>query len=217
MKWAIPLTLALLLLVSGCSMTSSPQVSPHKTIPGSDNDITSLDWQMPNFSFTDQSGQKFGMQDLQGKVWIADFMFTRCPNVCPPMTANMAKLQQALKANGVDAKLVSFSVDPDYDQPAVLKNFALHHHADLSNWHFLTGYSFEQIQAIGKDTFKGIFIQQKNPTPDIPILVNHPTQFYLIDGTGKLRKFYNGLQPDIDQIVKDTETVQSQQDAQSAK
>lgn len=54
----------------------------------------SLNWDVEKFTFTDQNGKKFGSSELKDKVWVADFIFTSCETVCPPMTANMAKLQK---------------------------------------------------------------------------------------------------------------------------
>ncbi|MBA4496143.1 SCO family protein [Paenactinomyces guangxiensis] len=202
---------ALMLAVAGCS-TSTEEKAPNQAAanssPQSINDVSDLNWKVPDFTFTDQNGKSFGLKDLKGKVWLADFIFTRCPNVCPPMTANMAKVQKHLNQSGVDVSFVSFSVDPDYDKPAVLKKFAEEHNAILQNWTFLTGYKLEEIQPIAKETFKGNIIHQKGPSPDVPVLVNHPTQFYLIDGTGKVVKFYDGLKPNPEQILKDVKELQ---------
>jgi protein SCO1/2 len=172
------------------------------------NDVSNLNWRVPDFTFTAQNGKPFGLKDLKGKVWLADFIFTRCPNVCPPMTANMARVQEHLKKAGVNVDIVSFSVDPDYDKPDKLTAFAQKHKTDLSTWHFLTGYKVEEIQKIAMEAFKGPIQQQKGPSPDVPILVTHPTQFYLIDGTGKVVKFYDGLKPDPEQILKDVKQLQ---------
>jgi protein SCO1/2 len=193
----------------GCSTTATPTqtTATKNTAQATANNVSDLNWRVPDFTFTDQSGKPFGLNDLKGKVWLADFIFTRCPNVCPPMTANMAKVQEEFKKEGVPVTIVSFSVDPDYDKPEVLKTFAEKHHADLSTWHFLTGYKLEQIQKIAKETFKGPITQQKGPSPDVPLLVTHPTQFYLMDGTGKVVRFYNGLAPDAKQISRDAKAL----------
>lgn len=89
-----------------------------KTIPDAKN------WPVDDFTFTDQNGQSFGLSDLKGKVWVADFIFTNCETVCPPMTANMAKLQDMVKEEGLDVEFVSFSVDPEVDTPEKLKEYA---------------------------------------------------------------------------------------------
>jgi protein SCO1 len=205
----LSLILCAFLLVAGCAptKTESPDSSQNQDAAANNNDVSALNWRVPDFTYTNQEGKPFGLKDLQGKLWLADFIFTRCPNVCPPMTANMAKVQQELKKAGVQVELVSFSVDPEYDKPEVLKAYAEKHGADFSNWHLLTGYSLEEITKVTKDTFKAQIAHQKGTSPDVPLLVTHPTQFYLIDGTGKVVRFYNGLQPDAAQIAKDVASL----------
>lgn len=198
----------LVLTVTGCSEAAQEQPEPETSAQASSsNDVSALHWQVHDFSFTDQSGKPFGLKDLKGKIWLADFVFTNCPNVCPPMTANMAKVQDAFKKAGVPIELVSFSVDPEHDQPKVLQTYAEKYDADLSHWHFLTGYSFSQIAKMAKDTFKGPVARQKGPSPDMPVLVTHPTQFYLIDESGTVVRYYNGLQPDLQQMIKDVQAL----------
>jgi protein SCO1/2 len=202
-------TVALALLVpallSGC--TDHQQVQKQEQVATKSNEVSNLGWQVPAFQFTDQNGKPFGLSDLKGKVWLADFIFTQCPDVCPPMTANMARVQRELKAKGVDLTFVSFSVDPDYDKPEVLKKFAAKYGADLGNWHFLTGYKVDEIRNIAKTVFKGEIIQQKGPSPEVPIMVMHPTQFYLVGPDGKVARFYDGLKPDPEQIAKDVQAL----------
>ncbi|SEN34019.1 SCO family protein [Lihuaxuella thermophila] len=198
--------------LSACAPSTQQQTPSDPNKNGSNqatNDVSDLNWQVPEFTFTDQNGKPFGLKDVKGKVWLADFIFTRCPNVCPPMTANMAKVQKHLQKAGVNVEIVSFSVDPDYDKPEVLKQFAGKYDLDQTHWHFLTGYKLEEIQKIAQETFKGPVTQQKGPSADVPILVNHPTQFYLIDGSGKVIKFYDGLKPNPEQILKDVKELQN--------
>lgn len=211
----LTLFFALVLLLAGCSSggpeeATSPNDSTQQA--QSSNDVTDLNWKVPEFNFTNQDGKEVGLKDLQGKVWLASFIFTRCPDVCPPMTANKSKVQQELQQKGIDIQYVSFSVDPDFDKPEQLKEFGERHQADFSQWHFLTGYSVEEIQKIAKEAFKGSIDQQKGPSEKVPILINHPTQFYLIDGNGQVRKFYSGLESDTkklaEQIAKDVQEIQ---------
>lgn len=91
----------------------------------SDNNLRdSLNWDVEKFAFTDQNGKKFGSSELKDKVWVADFIFTSCQTVCPPMTANMAKLQKMLHAEGIkDVEFVSFSVDSEVDTPEKITEF----------------------------------------------------------------------------------------------
>lgn len=207
--------IAVVLLVTGCApdqeKTNETNELNQNTTQSS-NDVTDLNWLVPEFNFTNQDGKEIGLNDLKGDVWLASFIFTRCPDVCPPMTANKAKVQQHLKQKGINIKYVSFSVDPEYDKPEQLKTFAQRHQVDFTQWHFLTGYSVEEIQKIAKEAFKGSIDQQKGPSEEVPMLINHPTQFYLIDGNGQVRKFYSGLESDTqklaEQIAADVQEIQ---------
>ncbi|PEN17487.1 cytochrome c oxidase assembly protein, partial [Bacillus wiedmannii] len=101
----------------------------------------SLNWDVQKFSFTDQNGKQFGSAELQDKIWVADFFFTSCQTVCPPMTANMAKIQRMLNTDGIkDVEFVSFSVDPEVDTPEKITEFMKVYEMDGNRTHFLTGY-----------------------------------------------------------------------------
>src|SRR5699024_4569196 len=101
---------------------------------------TNMSEEISDFEFTTQDNETFGLDDLKGKYWVADFVFTNCTTVCLPMTTNMSYLQDQINEEGLeDIELVSFSVDPDYDTPEVLKEYSEDYEADLSNWTFLTG------------------------------------------------------------------------------
>jgi protein SCO1/2 len=93
---------------------------------------------VPDFTLIDQNGQPVGKSDLDGKVWIAGFLFTNCPDECPLLTAEMARLQSDT-AHIADLRLVSISVDPDRDTPAVLSQYAERFNANPGRWLFLTG------------------------------------------------------------------------------
>src|SRR5699024_5225501 len=79
---------------------------------------TNMESEVADFEFTNQDGEDFSNKDLEGKWWVADFIFTNCETVCIPMTSNMVNLQQNLKEENVEnVELVSFSVEPDRDTP----------------------------------------------------------------------------------------------------
>ena len=92
---------------------------------------------VPDFSLTDQRGEMLVLSDMKGKIWVADFIFTNCPTICPAMTQEMARLQSEFVADPV--YFVSFSVDPERDTSAVLSRYATAYGADERRWHFLTG------------------------------------------------------------------------------
>src|SRR4051812_48312794 len=118
------LVATVLLVISGCGK---------KEI---ENAVT---WPVKDFTATSQDNQPFGLKDVKGKVWVADFIFTSCADVCPPMTSNMTKLQKQVKEEGLkDVEFVSFSVDPTVDTPEALARYAQQFGADFKNWTFLT-------------------------------------------------------------------------------
>ncbi|MCB0302572.1 MAG: SCO family protein [Calditrichaeota bacterium] len=79
--------------------------------------------EVPEFTLTERSDRPFGLDDLRGNIWIADFIFTTCAGPCPIMSQRMSRLQSDF-ANAAKVKLVSFSVDPEQDTPEVLRAYA---------------------------------------------------------------------------------------------
>ncbi|MBO8162873.1 MAG: SCO family protein [Brevibacillus sp.] len=161
-----------------------------------------LGWKVSDFTFVDQEGQPFGLSNLKGDIWLADFIFTNCNTVCPPMTANMADLQRQLAKEGIQVQIVSFSVDPAKDTPDVLKEFGRAFDADLSRWHFLTGYSLDEIQKLALESFK----TSVQPAADSDQVV-HGTSFYLVDQAGYVAYRYDGLNPPYETIINDIKTL----------
>lgn len=162
-------------------------------------------WPVSDFNYTDQDGESFGLSDLNGKVWVSDFIFTTCADICLPMTFNMAKLQKMLKDEGIkDVELVSFSVDPTVDTPDQLKLFSKNFEADLNTWHFLTGYSQADIENKALKDFKAIVKKPENEDQVI-----HGTDFYLINKEGKIVKYYDGYKDvPYKEIIRDIKTLQ---------
>lgn len=154
-----------------------------------------------DFTFTNQDGEKFGLEDLKGKVWVADFVFTNCTTVCPPMSSNKSQLQQMVKDDGLkDVHFVSFSVDPKFDTPDVLKKFyGEGFNVDFSTWHSLTGYSQQEIEEFALENFK---THVKKPRDDDQVI--HGVDFYLVNKKGEVIKDYPGNSDvPFDQMLKD--------------
>src|SRR5690606_35941540 len=108
---------------------------------------------LQNFRLVNQDGAQVTQATLQGNVWVAAFLFTRCPTICPKIMKRLARLQNSAKAKKIDVKLVCFSVDPEFDQPKVLKAFGERYGADFRRWSFLTGDS-KVIQQTVTESFK---------------------------------------------------------------
>ncbi|MEB8128314.1 SCO family protein [Mammaliicoccus sciuri] len=144
---------------------------------------------MQSFNVTDQDGHKFSQKDMKGKVYIADFIFTNCETVCPPMTYNMSTVIDQLEKDGVkNYGVLSFSVDPGNDTPKKLKDYVKQYNVPDNKWTLLTNYDFKFIKQYAQDNFKSIVA----PPPKGSTQVTHGTSFYLIDQNGKIIKSYSG-------------------------
>jgi protein SCO1 len=159
---------------------------------------------LPAFNLIDQDGKAFGSAELAGKVWLAGFIFTRCPTICPAITATMGRIQHRARGIENQFRLVSFSVDPAYDTPAVLSAFATQHRASPRMWRFLTG-SFDQVKA----TVVGGLKIAMGDTPALSgeqdfASIMHGTHFVLVDQRGTIRGYYQSSAPDVvDRVLED--------------
>lgn len=149
-----------------------------------------LDWEVQDFKAADTDGETVSLSNLEGEVWLADFAFTSCTTVCPPMTANMVKLQDKLKEADVPVKIVTFTVDPKRDKPQVRKEFIKERGGDLSNWSFLGGYDFSFVKNISVNSFKSAV----SKPPEGIDQFTHGTSFFLVNQDGTVVKKYNGYQ-----------------------
>lgn len=154
----------------------------------------------------DQNGETTSLGELnEGKIVIADFIFTNCDTVCLPMTANMSKLQKKIRDAGFDddVQLVSISVDPDHDTPEVLKEYSGRYEMDDENWSFLTGYSRDEIESFANISFKTPAAQVEGSNQFV-----HGTSFYLVSENGVLLKQYEGVSnPPYEEIIEDIEKL----------
>jgi protein SCO1/2 len=177
-------------------------------------------FQLPEFTLTDQLGLPFGSKDLDGKVWIANFIFTNCPSRCPLLSADMEKLQKRMRNMGNAVYLVSFTVDPERDTPEVLKAYAEKHHANVRRWRFLTGDLDKVKQAIVAGFKMPMDPGTATPSEDSekPTLfdITHGTRFVLIDHKGRVRGFYDADNDGMDALVRDLSLVVSLEGAENA-
>lgn len=148
---------------------------------------------LPDFTLTDQHGESFGLSNLRGKVWIANFVFTTCRGPCQMMTSQMATLQQTLQGQHPkwdQIALISITVDPSNDTPEVLKEYARLALADPEHWRFLTGER-ATIWRLVRDGFK-LPVGEDADNEQMPIF--HSQRFVLVDEVGQIRGFYEGLE-----------------------
>ena len=165
----------------------------------------SLNYDVQSFSFQNQDGKTVSLESLKGQVWVADFIFTNCKTICPPMTSHMAELQKQMEEENLQARIVSFSVDPENDTPEKLKKFAANYPLSFQNWDFLTGYSQEEIEKFALKSFKSIV---KKPEDEDQVI--HQSSFYLVDQNGKVVKDYDGARnTPYDEIIADIKTLEN--------
>jgi protein SCO1/2 len=153
---------------------------------------------VPKFELVNQDSQAFGSEQLSGKIWIADFIFTTCPGPCPIISTRMSELQKPLMKS--DVHLVSFTVDPEKDTPEVLRVYADKLRKEPQRWDFLTG-SRAAIYALSKDGFK-LGVSDGSEEEGVPV---HSTRFVLVDRRGTIRGYYDALAPDaVTKLLADT-------------
>ena len=140
---------------------------------------------IPAFSFIDSQGDEMTRRELDGKVWVANFIFTTCTMACPVMTGNMNIIHKEFRNNN-DVRIVSISVYPEYDTPEVLSEFASRYNANTDRWHFLTGPE-EDVKKLIKNGFK---------MGDYEDIIFHSERFALVDKKGQIRGYYSGMQTD---------------------
>ncbi len=157
--------------------------------------------QVPSFALLDQDARPFGLAQLSGKVWVANFIFTHCPSICPLLTSQMGNLQRRAAGENLDVHFVSFSVDPRNDTPERLKAYAEEHGADLSNWSFLTG----ELEAVNAAIVRGMRVRMGEPTPSEEggYDIMHASHFVLVDATGRIRGYYSSDAAGMGRILRD--------------
>ncbi|MGF1923009.1 MAG: SCO family protein [Bacteroidia bacterium] len=151
------------------------------------------------FSFLNQNGKRITDRDIEGKVHVANFIFTSCGSICPVLTKNMKMVQQAFKDNP-NLVILSYSVTPWIDSVPVLKDYAQRNEITSRNWHLLTG-SKDQIYTLAR---KSYFAEEDLGFTKDNSNFLHTEHVLLIDRKKRIRGIYNGtLQLENEQLVKD--------------
>ncbi len=182
--------------------------------------------QLPYFELVDASGRSFTRERLRGKVWVADFIYTRCEDTCPLQTTEMRRLQQAFSAHE-DFRQLSITTDPENDKASLLAAYARKFGADTERWFFLTGEANE-IKNLALKGFRLSYAtkQAMRPVGSIyervfrfllpgahahhpghqgegrtqEVLISHSSRFVLIDRNFNIRGYYHS--DDADSVKK---------------
>ncbi len=222
------------LLAAALSIAIAPNIENTHTAKGRQRNmlLEGRDaWRLPDFTFIERSGKQVTLANLREKVWIADFIWTRCPDACPLMSAVMARLQAEF-ADEPELRLVSFSVDPQFDTPAVLASYAAKFGADRDQWLFLTGEKKAIYHVIQKGFKLLVFDPDDAKASDDPEPrgrpvpegwlgpavawahgigehrkkpVIHSDRFVLVDRAGRIRGYYRSADSkDLIRLKQDT-------------
>lgn len=139
--------------------------------------------EVPEFTFVNQDGQPFGLEQMKGKVSVVDFFFTSCRSACPIMSNEMGKLYEAFQGTN-DLEFVSISVDPARDSLSVLREYAHDNNVTDDRWQFLHAPQ-DSVIRLSEQGFK-------LAADNLPM--GHSTRFALVDRSGRIRGYYNALE-----------------------
>jgi protein SCO1/2 len=158
---------------------------------------------IPAFSFKDQEGVDITEANVEGKIYVANFFYTKCRGICPKMTTNMSLLQEAFK-NDTMILLLSHTVTPELDSIAILKKYAILNKVDSKKWHLLTGGKNEIYALAKQQYFAGDSVGYYQTGNEFL----HTENFILVDQKRRIRGVYNGtLLLEIDRIKEDIQTL----------
>ena len=154
-----------------------------------------------DFELTNQNGQKITQEFYSNKIYVADFFFTTCQDICPIMTKNMYRLQEELKDDN-DILFLSHTVIPEVDTVQQLKKYAVENNVDDSKWNLVTGEK-KQIYDLARKSYLAVEDAKYGKFDMI-----HTENFILIDKQRQIRGFYDGTNDDeIEQLIYDIEIL----------
>ena len=155
-----------------------------------------------DFNLVNQNGQETTQNNYDKKIYVADFFFTTCPNICPIMTGNMLFLQNELSDQ--DVMFASFSVTPEIDSVEVLKKYAIDKGVNDKKWNLMTGDK-KQIYNLARKSF---LVVKNNPQMDSHDMI-HTENFVLVDKEKRIRGFYDGTKmEEMNKIISDIKILQ---------
>ncbi len=162
------------------------------------------------FELVERSGSKVTREDLLGRPWVASFLFTRCTGPCPKVAGTLRELQSRLEKGS--ARILTFSVDPEWDTPQVLQRYAADVGADPKRWLFLTG----DEKAIHELSRKGFLSAAERAPPGAAAIgeqFSHSTRLIAVDRRGQVRGYFAGeSREDLDRLVAFLASLEDERD-----
>jgi protein SCO1/2 len=154
------------------------------------------------FRFISQDGKEITNKDFEGKIYVANFFFTRCPSICPVISSELTRVQEAFQSTG-EVKILSHSIDPLYDSIKTLKEYSNHYKADNSMWTFVTGDSTAMYNAAKCGYFIAV---QKSENSSL--IFDHSDKLILVDKEQRIRGFYSGTKrEEVDRLIAEIQIL----------
>jgi protein SCO1 len=154
-------------------------------------------YQLPSFTLVSERGEPFGSEDLRGRIWVADFIYTTCAGPCPKLTKRMAEIQHRARNMGDAVRLVTFTADPENDTPEVLAAYSKKSHANPRRWTFLTG-PLADLETLAVKGFKEATGKQ-----DALVGLLHSEHLFLVDPAGWVRGHYDATDEGVAALLHD--------------
>lgn len=155
-----------------------------------------------DFSFKNQDNKTINQNDIEGKVFVAEYFFTTCKSICPIMNEQMQRVQKAINGNS-NVKILSFTVDPETDTVAQMKRYANSHNVVKGQWHFLTGKK-EDLYRLARKSFFVLKPAEAANQGDVGSDFIHTNNFVLVDQKKRIRGYYDGTSSkEVTQLISD--------------
>jgi len=161
-----------------------------------------------NFSLLNQYGETISLENVKGTVFVAEYFFTTCGTICPRMTEQMTRVQERFRGND-EVKILSFTVNPDYDTVQILFDYAQKYGAEKDQWHFLTG-SKEELYGLARKSFFVLKPAEAMNLGDAGSDFIHTNNFVLVDQQLRIRGYYDGTSiSEVNALMEDIELLLS--------
>ena len=158
--------------------------------------VDTLYHKIDDFRFVNQDSTWITAETFADKIYVADFFFTTCPDICPKMKTQMLRVYDSMKLTD-EVLFLSHTVDPKHDSVAVLKDFAERLSVESNRWHFVTGAK-EDIYKHGQTSYMASVMEDGSGG------LIHSGRFFLIDKERHVRGAYDGTDPaSVDVLIKD--------------
>jgi len=164
-------------------------------------------FKLPKYELVDHRQEPFTPETLRGKVWVAGFVFTTCPSTCPVVTQAMSDLRARMDKMSLDVEMVTFTVDPATDTPAVLAEYASTVGVNTDKWRFVTGEPKDVISLVREGFQLGVG-EREADADGVAYDIAHSTKLALVGPEGGVRGYY-GIEADegLDEIFHRAEHI----------